>query len=125
MQELLSGISLLILLIQVPAVFVLLSRLLKGPFRQPPIQPQSPIPELLGNVSVVVPTLNEAERISPLLTGLSRQSYEVREVIVVDSNSQDGTRDLVKATAQKDPRFRLITDEPLPKDWVGSSLGFA
>ncbi|MGB3640986.1 MAG: 2'-O-glycosyltransferase CruG [Rivularia sp. (in: cyanobacteria)] len=119
MQELLSGISLLILLIQVPAVFVLLSRLLKGPFRQPPIQPQSPTPELLGNVSVVVPTLNEAERISPLLTGLSRQSYEVREVIVVDSNSQDGTRDLVKATAEKDPRFRLTTDDPLPKGWVG------
>ena len=119
MQELVSGISLLILLVQVPAVFVLLSRLLKGPFRQPPIQPQSPTPELLGNVSVVVPTLNEVERISPLLTGLSKQSYEVREIIVVDSNSQDGTRDLVKATIEKDPRFRLITDDPLPKNWVG------
>lgn len=119
MQELLSGISLFILLIQVPAVFILLSRLLKGPFRQAPIQPQSPTPELLGNVSVVVPTLNEVERISPLLTGLSKQSYEVREVIVVDSNSQDGTRDLVKATIKKDPRFRLITDDPLPTDWVG------
>ena len=119
MQELLSGISLLILVVQVPAVFVLLSRLLKGPFRQPPIQPQSPTPELLGNVSVVVPTLNEVERISPLLAGLSKQSYEVREVIVVDSNSQDGTRDLVKATIEKDPRFRLITDDPLPKNWVG------
>lgn len=119
MQELLSGISLLILLVQVPAVFVLLSRLLKGPFRQPPIQPQSPTPELLGNVSVVVPTLNEVERISPLLTGLTKQSYEVREIIVVDSNSQDGTRDLVKATIEKDPRFRLITDDPLPKNWVG------
>ena len=119
MQELLSGISLFVLLIQVPAVFVLLSRLLKGPFRQPPIQPQIPTPDLLGNVSVVVPTLNEAERISPLLTGLSKQSYEVREVIVVDSNSQDGTRDLVKAKIEKDPRFRLITDDPLPKDWVG------
>lgn len=119
MQELLSGISLFILLIQVPAVFILLSRLLKGPFRQAPIQPQSPTPELLGNVSVVVPTLNEVERISPLLTGLSKQSYEVREVIVVDSNSQDGTRDLVKATIEKDPRFRLMTDDPLPTDWVG------
>ena len=119
MQELLSGISLLILVFQVPAVFVLLSRLLKGPFRQPPIQPQSPTPELLGNVSVVVPTLNEVERISPLLTGLSKQSYEVREIIVVDSNSQDGTRDLVKAKIEKDPRFRLITDDPLPKNWVG------
>ncbi|AFY56954.1 glycosyl transferase [Rivularia sp. PCC 7116] len=119
MQEFLSGISLCILLIQVPAVFVLLSRLLKGPFRQPPIQPQSPTPELLGNVSVVVPTLNEVERISPLLSGLSKQSYEVREIIVVDSNSQDGTRDLVKATIEKDPRFRLITDDPLPSYWVG------
>ncbi|MGF1672712.1 MAG: 2'-O-glycosyltransferase CruG [Rivularia sp. (in: cyanobacteria)] len=119
MQELLSGISLLILLIQVPAFFILLSRLLKGPFRQSPIQPQSPTPELLGTVSVVVPTLNEVERITPLLTGLSRQSYEVREIIVVDSNSQDGTRDLVKATIEKDPRFRLITDDALPSDWVG------
>ncbi|MBV6625546.1 MAG: glycosyltransferase [Rivularia sp. (in: Bacteria)] len=119
MQEFLSGISLCILLIQVPAVFVLLSRLLKGPFRQPPIQPQSPTPELLGNVSVVVPTLNEVERISPLLNGLSKQSYEVREIIVVDSNSQDGTRDLVKAAIAKDPRFSLITDDPLPEDWVG------
>ncbi|MEO0686708.1 MAG: glycosyltransferase family 2 protein, partial [Cyanobacteria bacterium J06649_11] len=112
MQELLSGISLFILLVQVPAAFVLLSRLLKGPFRQPPIQPQSPTPEILGNVSVVVPTLNEVERISPLLAGLSRASYEVREVIIVDSNSQDGTRDLVKATIEKDPRFSLITDDP-------------
>ena len=119
MQELLSGISLLILVIQVPAVFVLLSRLLKGPFRQAPIQPQSPTPELLGTVSVVVPTLNEVERISPLLAGLSRASYEVREIIVVDSNSQDGTRDLVKATMEKDPRFRLMTDDPLPAGWVG------
>jgi dolichol-phosphate mannosyltransferase len=119
MQEFLSGISLLILVIQVPAVLILLSRLLKGPFRQPPIQPQSPTPELLGTVSVVVPTLNEVERISPLLTGLSRASYEVLEIIVVDSNSQDGTRDLVKATIEKDPRFRLMTDDPLPTDWVG------
>jgi len=119
MQELLSGISLVILLIQVPAVFILLSRLLKGPFRQPPIQPQSPTPEILGTVSVVVPTLNEAERITPLLTGLSKQSYEVREIIVVDSNSQDGTRDLVKSTIEKDPRFRLMTDDPLPSEWVG------
>jgi dolichol-phosphate mannosyltransferase len=70
-------------------------------------------------VSVVVPTLNEALRISPLLAGLSRQSYEVREVIIVDSNSQDHTPDLVKAAQKQDPRFRLITDDPLPPAWVG------
>ncbi len=114
-----SALALFLLLIQIPAVAILLSRLLKGPRRHPPIQPQQPTPELLGSVSVVVPTLNEVLRISPLLAGLSRQSYEVREIIVVDSNSTDGTRDLVKAAQQKDPRFRLITDDPLPSTWVG------
>ena len=114
-----SVTSLLLLLIQIPATAILLSRLIKGPRRHPPIQPQQPTPELLGSVSVVVPTLNEALRISPLLAGLSRQSYEVREIIVVDSKSQDGTPDLVKAAQQQDPRFRVITDDPLPPGWVG------
>jgi len=114
-----SAISLLLLLIQVPATAILFSRLLKGPRRFPPIEPQQPTPELLGSVSVVIPTLNEALRISPLLAGLSQQSYEVREIIVVDSKSTDGTPELVKATQQKDPRFRLMTDDPLPSGWVG------
>lgn len=114
-----SALSLLLLLLQLPATAILLSRLFKGPRRLPPIQPQQPTPELLGSVSVVVPTLNEALRISPLLAGLSRQSYEVREVIVVDSKSQDGTPDLVKSAQQLDPRFRLINDDPLPTNWVG------
>ncbi|WP_353930556.1 2'-O-glycosyltransferase CruG [Okeanomitos corallinicola TIOX110] len=114
-----STISLLLLLIQVPATALLLSRLLKGPRRHPPLKPQQPTPDILGSVSVVVPTLNEALRISPLLAGLSRQSYEVREVIVVDSRSQDGTPELVKAVQEKDPRFRVMTDDPLPPGWVG------
>lgn len=114
-----SAISLLLLLIQVPATAILFSRLLKGPRRHPPIEPQQPTPELLGRVSIVVPTLNEALRISPLLAGLSQQSYEVREIMVVDSKSSDGTPDLVKASQQKDPRFRLMTDDPLPSGWVG------
>jgi dolichol-phosphate mannosyltransferase len=114
-----SSTALLLLTIQLPAVAILLSRLLKGPQRQPPIQPQQPTLEMMGSVSVVVPTLNEAQRISPLLQGLSRQSYEVREVLVVDSNSVDGTADLVKTAQIKDPRFRVMTDDPLPPGWVG------
>ncbi|MEH1872893.1 2'-O-glycosyltransferase CruG [Nostoc sp.] len=114
-----SAISFLLLIIQVPATAILFSRLLKGPRRLPPIEPQQPTLELLGKVSVVVPTLNEALRISPLLAGLSQQSYEVREIIVVDSKSVDGTPELVKAKQQKDPRFRVMTDDPLPSGWVG------
>ena len=112
-------LAIALLLIQAPATFLLLSRLIKGPGRRPPIVPQIATPEQLGAVSVVVPTLNEQERLTPCLVGLTQQSYEVREIIVVDSRSTDGTPELVKQAQEKDPRFRLITDDPLPADWVG------
>ncbi|MDJ1168297.1 glycosyltransferase family 2 protein [Roseofilum sp. BLCC_M154] len=108
-----------LMVMQIPAIAILLFRLVKGPFRHAPIEPQSADPQMLGSVSVVVPTLNERDRLSPCLEGLTRQSYEVREVLVVDSHSTDGTGDLVLQTASKDPRFRLIYDDPLPGDWVG------
>ena len=109
----------LVLLSQIVATAILLSRLLKGARRRSPLLPQVADPNLIGKVSVVVPTLNEAERISPCLKGLSRQSYELREIIVVDSDSQDGTSDLVKTMGRSDPRFRVMTDDPLPSGWVG------
>lgn len=114
-----GAIALILLLVQIPAVAVLLARLLRGPGRQRPLIPQMATPDLLGKVSIVVPTLNEAERIGPCLAGLTQQGYEVREMIVVDSRSHDGTVDLVKAAQQKDPRFRVLTDDPLPAGWVG------
>lgn len=114
-----SALALLSLGIQIPAVFLLLARLLRGPFRRPPLIPQTSTPDQLGAVSVVVPTLNEAARLQPCLDGLSHQSYEMREVLVIDSRSQDGTPELVRTVARQDPRFRVLTDDPLPPGWVG------
>lgn len=109
----------ILLTVQLPPLLVLLSRLLQGPGRRPPLQPQVTTPDQLGAVSVVVPTLNEAQRVGPCIEGLSRQGYEVREIIVVDSRSTDGTPDLIKQAQLQDPRFRLVTDDPLPTGWVG------
>ncbi len=114
-----SALALLILAYQLPAAALLLGRLLQGPTRQLPLQPQRPTLDLLGAVSIIVPTLNEVHRVGPCLAGLRRQTYEVREILVVDSSSQDGTPDLVKQIAAQDPRVRLLNDEPLPPDWVG------
>ncbi|NER82409.1 MAG: glycosyltransferase [Leptolyngbya sp. SIO1D8] len=114
-----STISLVLLALQFPAVMVLLSRLLRGPTRRPPLSPRRANPSQMGAVSVVVPTLNEADRIAPCLTGLTQQTYEVREILVVDSRSTDGTPEMVKAAQKADPRFRLLTDDPLPPIWVG------
>jgi dolichol-phosphate mannosyltransferase len=115
----LSAFSLMVLAIQLPAIAILLSRLLQAPRRLPPLSPQPTTSDQFGKVSVLVPTLNESERIDPCLQGLSSQSYEVREIIVIDSRSQDGTVEKVKAVQSKDPRFRLLTDDPLPAGWIG------
>ncbi|BAQ62021.1 2'-O-glycosyltransferase CruG [Geminocystis sp. NIES-3708] len=112
-------ICLLLLVFQSVCFFILLSRLFRGATRFPPLKPQSPNPSLLAKVSVVVPTLNEVDRIDKMLEGITRQSYEVKEIIVVDSNSRDGTQEKIIEASKKDPRIRLVTDPPLPKKWVG------
>lgn len=45
-------------------------------------------------VSIIVPTLNEEERLPVLLASLEAQSVPVHEVIVADARSSDGTRDV-------------------------------
>ena len=118
-KEIISAVSLVFFALTIPGALILISRLLKGAIRHPPLQPQEAKLEFLGTVSVVIPTLNEAKRIGPCLAGLSKQGYEIREIIVVDSNSQDGTPDLVEEIGTQDPRFRLINDPPLPNSWIG------
>ncbi|NEQ97061.1 MAG: glycosyltransferase [Cyanothece sp. SIO2G6] len=119
----------MLLILQFPVALLLLARLTRGATRTPPIQPKlSSSGEEIGKsdvvgsgskVSVVVPTLNEAHRIGPCLTGLTQQGPEVHEILVVDSRSTDGTQALVAEMAQQDSRIHLITDAPLPTGWVG------
>jgi dolichol-phosphate mannosyltransferase len=60
-------------------------------------------------VSVVLPTLNEAENIVPLIDGIHAAVPDVHEVIVVDDDSSDGTPRVVReyAAAHPDRRIRL------------------
>ncbi len=115
----LGAVALGLVLCQGAATLILLSRLVKGAVRRSPLTPKISTPAQVGMVSVVVPTLNEVDRIAPCLAGLSQQGAEVREILVVDSNSQDGTRERVLAAAESDRRFQLKTDDPLPAGWVG------
>ncbi|WKT80012.1 glycosyltransferase family 2 protein [Thermosynechococcus sp. PP45] len=107
------------ILAQAPWAAVLIARLGSGWRRPTPLTPQPSRPENLAKVSIVVPTLNEAQRLQPCLEGLMRQGYEVREILIVDSHSQDGTAEIVHAAQHRDPRLRLEFDPPLPPGWVG------
>jgi len=112
------GVGLTLLAVQVPMLLLLLVRLMPGRTRRPPIAPRL-TPRTDTTVTVIVATLNEAKRIGPCLDGLMAQTAPMLEVLIVDSRSTDGTREMVQAAAARDPRIRLVTDDPLPAGWVG------
>ncbi|HRQ78077.1 MAG TPA: glycosyltransferase family 2 protein [Gemmatimonadaceae bacterium] len=120
-------------LLQLSLALVLLRRLGGGRTRRPP---EAPLPQGLPasaassnaahdaeseGLTIVVATLNEASRIAPCLRGLLAQGAPVREILVVDSGSSDGTREMVAEAAARDPRIRLLTDPPLPAGWIGKA----
>lgn len=110
-----------LLFFQTPATLILLVRLAKGKTRQPPLTPRFPTPEMLQTVTILVPALNEEKRISPCLAGLQQQTEEVREIIIIDSQSQDQTAALVKQAMATDSRFQLLEYDPTVDNWVGPS----
>lgn len=63
-------------------------------------------------LSVVVPAYNEAKTFGPMMDGLLRKQLPGlrMEIIVVESNSTDGTREIVQKY-EKDPRVKVILEE--------------
>lgn len=76
-----------------------------------------------GSVAVIVPVLDEAERIEPCLAGLMRQGESVEEILIVDGGSTDGTFELIRQAAQKDARIRLLETGPIPAGVNGKAFG--
>lgn len=113
-----NAIFAFVAIVQGIGALVLLRRLLPALRRAPAVPPYAePITDT--TVSVIVPTLNEVTRLAPCLDGLARQREPLAEVIVVDSGSTDGTRELVLESSRRDPRVRLEEDPPLPRGWIG------
>ncbi len=108
----------ILVVVQAVALSLLLVRLWPGRRRLAPVAP-SDGNHATGSISVVVAALNEAHRIGACLDGLSAQGPVVREVLVVDSGSTDGTAALVLHAAERDSRIRLLLDDPLPDGWIG------
>lgn len=98
-----------------------LAKRLAGGRTRPPAE--APIPDgiVAPSLTMVVACLNEASRIGPCLEGLIAQGRPVTEILVVDSGSTDGTRELIAAAATRDPRITLVTDPPLAAGWIGKA----
>ena len=64
-----------------------------------------------SNLTVVLPTMNEAGNVGPLITNLLR-AYNGVKIIIVDGGSEDGTREEVALIERKVPAVRLISRTP-------------
>lgn len=62
-------------------------------------------------LSVLVPVYNEHETVAEVLRKVLALPVSLREVIVVDDGSRDGTPDVVAAIAAEDSRVKLLRQE--------------
>jgi dolichol-phosphate mannosyltransferase len=76
-----------------------------------------------ASVAIVVPVLNEVHRLRRCLDGAVAQGAEVGEILVVDSGSEDGTRELAQQFARCDSRVRLVEAGRAPTVWNGKVWG--
>lgn len=65
-------------------------------------------------VSVLIPTFNRRVYLGQALESVLAQTHTDLEILVSDDGSSDGSRELVREVAERDPRVRLLTDNPRP-----------
>jgi glycosyltransferase involved in cell wall biosynthesis len=77
-------------------------------------------------VSIIVPAYNERATIGRLLDGVAAKTLAGldKEIIVVESNSTDGTREIVQGYADR-PGFRVLLEERPRGKGAATRLGLA
>lgn len=70
-----------------------------------------------SKVTIIIPARNEEENIPVLLGSLQNQTYKHYDVILVDDNSTDATKNLAEAYGVK---VLHLEGDP-PKGWIGKS----
>jgi chlorobactene glucosyltransferase len=73
-----------------------------------------------GLVSVIVPARNEEANIERLVRSLAVQRG-VREILVVDDQSEDRTREILEAMKAEIPLLRVLSIDALPEGWLGKT----
>lgn len=76
---------------------------------------------LHGSVSVVVPCHNEEMNVEPLVEALvGMYDAYIHEILIVNDNSRDGTAEVTRKLARREPRVRLV--DRAPPNGVGRAL---
>jgi glycosyltransferase involved in cell wall biosynthesis len=73
---------------------------------------------VMGTISVIVPSFNDAGYLAACLDALAEQSRGADEIIVVDNGSTDATADVAREAGAR------VVVEPLRGIWPATSAGF-
>src|ERR1700756_4076667 len=71
-------------------------------------------------VSAIIPARNEEPTIARAVTSVAEQS-EVREIIVIDDQSSDGTGEILRRLAREQSKLRAFQAPALPAGWGGGN----
>jgi len=82
------------------------------------IERREPNPAL-ASLSIIVPARNEERQIERCVRSLLATRHPDFEVIVVDDQSSDATRQILDRIAAGDKRLKVLGGAPLPLGWVG------
>jgi glycosyltransferase involved in cell wall biosynthesis len=77
------------------------------------------------NVSVIIPCYNEKDTILEILSAVKKSGVELKEIVVVDDCSKDGTRDILKGKVEGDPLVRVLYHEKNQGKGGALATGFA
>ena len=75
-------------------------------------------------VSIIIPTYNRAELIKLALGSVLKQSFQNWELLVIDNESTDRTKEVVELFAAKDIRIKYFSVKKNPKSGISSYLNF-
>src|SRR5579862_5580706 len=84
-----------------------------SPGRRLPMNPNDAI-------SAILPVRNEEAAVERAVASLAAQP-EIREILVVNDQSTDGTARVLYQLAATEPKLRLLDAGPLPPGWVGKN----
>jgi len=71
-------------------------------------------------VSAILPVRNEETAVERAVVSLAAQP-EIRQILVVNDQSTDGTARVLAQLAAREPKLQLLDAGPLPAGWVGKN----
>lgn len=102
-------------------LFIFLLTTLMNLFTFPKLRVPTPLPQLEGKLSILIPARNEDTVIYDTVRGLLNQTVGAFELLILDDNSEDDTAVLAQQAAQGDDRLHILSGQPLPDGWLGKN----